>query len=168
MSKKKDSPKAKTNQERVVKSSRQLPYVFSDIEQLAAGKKLGEVGQAIRRLEEEKKQAVSGYKFKLDEQEAIKGKLENQLLSGFDTRIVPVTITLNKPKSGKKTVVRMDTNEVVGVEDMDYEERQEQLRLDAPAPVAKPKEEAKEFKGAPVLTDEKAEAIETILETEAK
>ena len=36
MSKKKDSPKAKTNQERVVKSSRQLPYVFNDAEQLAA------------------------------------------------------------------------------------------------------------------------------------
>ena len=159
MSKKKDSPKAK---ERIVHTHQQLRYDFTDAEQLAAGKKLGEVGQTIRRIEEELASVKSSFKYKLDEQEAIKGKLENQVTTGYEHRLVPCTVVLNKPKSGKKTITRDDTGAVVAVEDMTYDERQEQLRLDEPAP--KPTE----FKGAQVLPDEKAEAIETILETEQK
>lgn len=143
--------KQSDSKERIVKSLQQLRYDFTDSEQLAAGKKLGEVGLAIRRLEEELASVKSQFKFKLDEQEAIKGKLESQVTTGYEHKLVPVTITLNKPRNGKKTIVREDTLAVVAVEEMSYAEKQDQLALDTPAAT-----EVEELTGTPVLTDAQA------------
>ncbi len=64
-------------------------------------------------------------------------------------RDVDCTVTLNKPKSGKKTVTRDDTKEVLGTEEMTTDELQEQLPLDG-------KSGKKEVRGTPVLTEEQA------------
>lgn len=51
--------------------------------------------------------------------------LARKLCEGWEYRDVPVRYLWNDPEIGKKTIVRLDTGEVVCVEEMTEDERQE-------------------------------------------
>ena len=143
--------------QRTVNESRYLRYDFTDAELLATGKQLGEATNKKARIEEELQQVKSQFKFKIDEQDATIGKLTSAVTTGYEMRNVPCTVTLNKPKNGKKTIVRDDNGKEVAVENMTQDEMQETLDLET----AKPK-------GTPVLSEADGEKAKEYILKEGK
>lgn len=83
------------------------------------------------------------------------------ITSGYEMRNVPCTVTLNKPKNSKKTIVRDDNGTVVAVEDMTQDEMQETLDLET----AKTKPGVL---GTPVITDAQAAVFADKAEAEER
>ena len=68
-----------------------------------------------------------------------------KLCEGWEYRDIPVKQLWNDPEIGKKTIVRMDTGEVVGVEDMTDDERQERLSFCSSGELPPPEKSAEEL-----------------------
>lgn len=141
---------------RMVKAGKKhLRCVFNNEELLVLGKELAEHNGALAALENDKSRVVSDFGAKIKAKEADVAIASNKIATGYEFRDVPVTITLNKPAVGKKTVVRDDTGEHVGVEDMSQDELQQQLQLEPKVPEAPATSEPKgKRKFNPVLAPE--------------
>ena len=73
-------------------------------------------------LEDEKKAVMSQYKAKLDESQAQINKLSGLVTDGFEMREVECEAHYHKPERGKKTIIRLDLNKTMAIEQMqDYE-----------------------------------------------
>lgn len=66
---------------------------------------------------------------KLEKHDSSIGHLTRVLCEGWEYRDVICKVLWNKPKSGQKTIVRLDTGEHVEIEPMTEGERQEELNL---------------------------------------
>jgi len=158
MSKEKKPVAAKPEKKiRVVKESRNLRYNFTDAELLANSQSLGTTFGQRARKDEEFTAVKSQFKSELNAFDAQIAKLSQIAANRFEFRNVPCEAKMHVPCTGKKTVTRMDTHEVVAVETMSEYECQEQLDLD--------KREAAVAPANPVLTVEQANKV--IKETNA-
>lgn len=106
------------------KDERNCKYKFNDAELLAIGKSLAESNEKLSALEDEKKRVTSDFAARIAGVEADVSIAVNEIRSGYEWRKMPVTVYFDKPKEGRKTFVRDDTNEVVGEEAMDANDRQ--------------------------------------------
>ena len=80
--------------------------------------------KSLAELEEEKKSSASAYKSQIDATKALITKLANNVNNGYEYRNVECQIIYDDPVIGKKTYLRLDTNEIVKVEDMTKDEMQ--------------------------------------------
>jgi hypothetical protein len=121
----------------VKKSKRHLRCKFNNEERLVIGTELAESNNSLAALEDDKARVVSDYAARIKAAEAAISIAANKISTGYEFRDVPVTIRMHEPDTGKKTIFRDDTNEMVAVEDMTQEELQpELLEVGADNPIA--------------------------------
>jgi hypothetical protein len=111
------------------KSTRNLPYRFTDEELLGIGKELAERTEQLTALESDKKRVVSDFAAKIAGKESDISVLTNKIRSGYEYRELPVTEVMHTPKPGLKQIIRDDDGKVAGEERMTNSELQEELQL---------------------------------------
>ncbi len=109
---------------------RNLKYFFKDNEVRDLGKKLAELHETYCTLEADKKRTVKDFDAKLSAVESESGIVTNSIRSGYEYRDIPVTVMMDAPKPGQKTITRDDTGETVAIEEMTWEEKQRELPMD--------------------------------------
>lgn len=111
----------------VRKTKRQLKCVLTKDELLAKGKRQAERKIELDAIEADKKQMNDEFKFRASAVEAELGTLANAINSGTEFREVEVEERWGEPEPGKKTIVRLDTHETLGVEFLSSGELQREL-----------------------------------------
>lgn len=115
-----------------------LRHTFTEKEILEIARKLAESTKELDQAEEEKKAVTSQLKAKCDGIAARVSEQAAKINSGYEYRMTPVTVKYNTPKTGSKRLVRMDTNENIGDEDMTQAELQSEFPLDDGKKAEKP------------------------------
>lgn len=123
----------------VRRTKRNLKYKFTDSEILQMGKDLAEKTESYGQFEADKKQVVKEFDAKLAEVEAQIKSVSGKVQSGWETRSIECSETFGEPDDTKKTVRRLDSNEIVEVRELDDSEKQRVLdfRSEQPADDAK-------------------------------
>lgn len=93
------------------KTIRNLKYVYSEEERVALSIDLATCNNKLTALENEKKTYVSQIAASINEHKERIAGLSNKVANGYEFREVECEVTFNKPKNGRKTIVRMDTGE---------------------------------------------------------
>ena len=97
---------------------RTLRYDFTAVEIHDLSMDLAGKTKEIVTLKKQKTSAVSQYTAKINEAEATCNSLSNKVADGFEHREIECEVIFNKPANGKKTIIRKDSNTLVGVEAM--------------------------------------------------
>lgn len=111
----------------VEKKTEYLRYTFSDPELLDLSKqlarKLAEEERAERELKEVTTQLKSVVTLKEGEVHSLSGLVQN----GYEYRMIDCEIFFDMPERGKKTMIRIDTREIVSEQKMSGDDLQGQL-----------------------------------------
>lgn len=118
---------SKTTEPTVKKSWRHLRCKFNNEELLVIGRELAENNNALSALEDDKARVVSDFAAKIKASEAKISIASSKIQTGYEFRDVRITIMLNAPTIGQKTIHRDDLNELVVVEEMTPDELQPEL-----------------------------------------
>ena len=111
----------------MIKKTEWLKYSFSEAEIKELAKKLAYETRTLEELEDQKKSVVSDFSNKITRVKASLSGLANNINNGYDFRNIDCEVLLNSPEAGQKSIVRLDTGEIVRVEDMTQNEKQEKL-----------------------------------------
>jgi hypothetical protein len=103
---------------------RSLRYFFCDDEKLELARRLAEKHKEVGNLEDERQRANKDYQSRIKGVENDIAILSEKVREGYEFRETEIRVTYDKPEPGKKTIVRLDTKETVGVEVMTNEEKQ--------------------------------------------
>lgn len=117
----------------------QLRHTFTANETIEIARKMAEASRELAQAEDEKKAITSQLKAKCDGIAARVTEHAGKINAGFEYRNTQVLVKYNTPKTGVKRMVRLDTNEAIGDEDMSMSEMQTELPLGdtkKPAPAA--------------------------------
>lgn len=114
---------------RQTKSTRTLPCKLSELDLVAIGEKMTHLTLEVQKIEDAKKRVKPM-------QEEIT-ELAEKWREGFEDRYVECEILYHNPQTGKKSVVRTDTGEIVEILNMTSEEMQESLEFESEAIVDK-------------------------------
>jgi hypothetical protein len=104
-----------------------LRYEFSEEELRGKSKQLALSIQLKTQAQEEQKAAASQFKERIESADAQIGKLSRDINSGWEMRNVDCQVQFHTPTVGAKTVVRLDTGEIVKESAMLQSELQENL-----------------------------------------
>jgi hypothetical protein len=107
-----------------------LKYTFSDDELKEKAAQLAMECKEEREIEDEKKQAMSLFKSKLDSHAANIAKLASYINNGYEYRYIECEIMFDFPLAGRKTFFRKDTGKIAKEEDMTETEMQCELPLE--------------------------------------
>lgn len=118
-----------------VKLTERLRCVFSDDEQVEHGKLIARAAQKWSELEQQKKEIDAQIKGEIEQQKSIVQRLSSAISMGYEYRDVETHFVMDTPSPGTKTVVRVDTGEVLRTEPMTSSEKQGVLSFDQPDPV---------------------------------
>lgn len=110
-----------------MKKTEFLKYTFTEAELKEKSTQLALECRNLEEVENEKKQVVADFKSKIEGHNATISRLSNHINSGYEYKNVECEVKMNTPKNGKKTTIRLDTNEKLRVEDMTQEEKQEKI-----------------------------------------
>lgn len=109
-----------------------------DVEKMKLAEYLAQVLEDMDNAEADKADYNAGFKSRMESLLKARQAAQESLIRGFTMRPVECKILYNDPALRNKTIVRMDTGEVVRVEEMSEEECQENLPLEnvpnTPAP----------------------------------
>lgn len=119
--------KPKPTQLEVRKIKRSLKCKFTDAEILQLGKDLAEKTELYGQIEADKKQITKEFDAKLAEAEAQIRSASGKVQSGNEYRSVDCTETFGEPDESRKTIRRLDTDEIVEVRELTTEEKQRTL-----------------------------------------
>lgn len=108
---------------------RQLKYNFTDNELLEKSEQLAGACTRLKEIEDEKKEVMSEYKHKVDEQSARISVLSCAIERKGETRMIDCEVEYNYPNKGVKTLTRMDNLEKIQ-EQMNHEDMQREMKLD--------------------------------------
>lgn len=97
---------------------RTLRYDFSAVEIHDLSVQLANETKKVGSLTEEKKSVTSQWTAKINEAKALCNTLSFKVADGYEHREVECEVIFNKPDNGKKTIIRKDSNALVGVEAM--------------------------------------------------
>lgn len=111
----------------VRKNKRSLKCKFTEPEILALGRELAEKNELASQLEAEKKRVVKEFDAKVAEAEAQIQLASGKIQSGYEYRMVECSETFGEPEDNRKTVRRLDLNEIVEVRELSAEETQRVL-----------------------------------------
>lgn len=112
---------------RVKKDVQHLRCNFTEAEINEKAKILASENRNYSEIENDKKSVTADFAARLAESKAKIDRISNNINSGYELRRVNVEIRLHDPVEGKKTIVRLDTNEVVETVQMSDAEMQEEL-----------------------------------------
>lgn len=107
-----------------------LACQYSDAELAEKRDALADVILAIDKVENRKSEAAKAFKEELDGMYAQSGRLAHQIRAREEQRMVDCICEMNKPNVGEKTTIRIDTGEMLKVEVMTDDERQEEIVFD--------------------------------------
>lgn len=116
----------------------QLRHSFSEKEVLVLARKLAEGNNDLAQAEDEKKSVTSQLKAKADRIAAQVAETAGKITCGYEYRTTQVLVEYHKPKGGQKRLTRLDTNEIIGEEDMTEAEKQSELPLGTEKVTASP------------------------------
>lgn len=97
---------------------RTLRYDFTAVEIHDLSVQLANETKKVVSLTEEKKSVVSQWTAKINESKAACNSLSFKVSDGYEHREVDCEVNFNQPAQGKKTIIRKDSNTLVGVEEM--------------------------------------------------
>ena len=119
--------------ERTMKASEYLRCEFTQEEIETFGTDMARAVERRTALEMKKKEVADAIKSDLSREDSLIQSLAQKITKRFEFRNVDCLVTYNTPKSGEKTVTRLDTGGVVETVKMNDGEMQEHLKLDADA-----------------------------------
>ena len=108
-------------------SRRWLRVTLTQEELLAAGKLQADKSLELSVIDGDRKRVVDDFKAKTSAIESELASLAGKISTGYEFRYVNCTETLGEPAADKKRVVRQDTGELVGIEDLTAAEMQREL-----------------------------------------
>ena len=127
-------PKNKNIMENEPKKTRQqkeyLKCEFTHDEIHQKGIELARISSERQTIENERKAVAADFKAKIDTKDAEIAILGSHINNGYEYRNVVCTAIFNQPNTGKKTIMRNDTQEVVRIEDMTANEMQAEIEFD--------------------------------------
>lgn len=97
---------------------RTLRYDFTAVETHELSVQLANETKKVVSLTEEKKSVVSQWTAKINESKAACNSLSFKVSDGYEHREIDCEVIFNQPTQGKKTIIRKDSNTLVGVEEM--------------------------------------------------
>lgn len=97
---------------------RTLRYDFTAPEIYDLSVQLANETKKVVSLTEEKKSVTSQWTARINESKASCNSLSFKVADGYEHREVECDVILNQPENGKKTIIRKDSNALVGVEKM--------------------------------------------------
>ena len=100
---------------------------FSDDELAAKAQELSQATIELREVEEEKAEVSKTFSEQIKELRSRMSGLAKAYKARGETRLVECLVRMNEPEMLQKTTIRIDTGEVVKVEPMTDEERQQEL-----------------------------------------
>jgi roadblock/LC7 domain-containing protein len=118
-----DTPKQKETK----KVKRLLRCILTKDELLACGKTQADKFSELVALEGDLKRVTADFKAKIASCEAEMQSMSSKISTGYEFRQVVCTAIMSDPEPTKKLIIRDDTTEHVGVEDMTQEELQREL-----------------------------------------
>ena len=165
--KKKDREEVKATVKTDIKpknEKRHLAHDFTDDELRSLGDELANETMNLQNLESEKKSVVSQYKSKADEIKAKIQTISANIAARREFRWTDCEVRFNEPKTGKKTVVRLDNGSTVEVANMTPEEMQ--LKINLPETVDKSTGEILPGKVSetPVLDSKAEDALSSVID----
>jgi len=107
----------------------QLPCIYNDEELAAKRDELSDTIIAIAEVEDRKSRVAKSFKEELDGLYATSGTLARDIKRRNEERLVDCVVEWNKPNVGEKTIVRLDTGEMVKIEVMTDDERQDEIEF---------------------------------------
>ena len=110
--------------------SRSVRCTLTTDDKLKIGSELAQSSAKLESLEEELKEIKDEYKSKTSAEEAIVGRCQRALNSGWQMRSVECYWVMDEPKQNQKSIVRTDTGEIVDTEAMSANDRQQSLPLE--------------------------------------
>jgi hypothetical protein len=118
---------SKSHKFRVGKIKEYLRVDLTPEELQQKGKELAESNSATVALNNDLDRIKADFKAKLSAEESKISLLSGTISSGYEMRDVECKVEFNKPRDGRKTITRLDTNAKVREQDMSAEEMQEVL-----------------------------------------
>lgn len=97
---------------------RTLRYDFTAVEMNDLSQRLANKNKEVKSLIQKKKSVTSQCTAEINAAEAERDVLSNQVSDGYEHREVDCEVVFNQPANGKKTIIRKDSNTLVGVEAM--------------------------------------------------
>lgn len=110
---------------------------FTEKETLELGKKLAESSNTLEQQTAEAKAIAKQHKAKCDQTAAKVREFSTKISTGYESRPIRCIVKYNSPKTGQKTILRTDLNEIVDVEEMTMGEMQIPLPLEPGAQAQK-------------------------------
>jgi hypothetical protein len=101
-----------------ITEKRTLRYDFTAVEIHDLSVQLANETKKVVSLTEEKKSVTSQWTAKINESKAACNNLSFKVADGYEHRDVECEVIFNQPANGKKTIIRKDSNTLVGVEAM--------------------------------------------------
>lgn len=96
---------------------------------LILGKKLAETYGELDNKEEEKKAVTSQLKAECDSIASRISEYQSKVMAGYEYRQTPCIVKYDTPTTGQKTILRLDSNSVVSIDQMSLAEMQSELPL---------------------------------------
>jgi hypothetical protein len=109
-----------------------VQYNFSNDELRLLGEQLAREAQMVYDLTQKKKELAASIKVAITEADGRAASLARKINERHEYRDAECTARLNTPRVGWKTIVRVDTGEVIREDRMTVDELQEKLAFDAP------------------------------------
>jgi hypothetical protein len=109
-----------------------VQYDFSHEELRLLGEQMAREAQMVYDLRDQKKVTAAQATLAIDEAEGRVSALARKINARHEMRDAECTAIMNSPRSGTKSIVRVDTGEVVREEPMTMEELQEKFAFDSP------------------------------------
>lgn len=97
---------------------RTLRYDFTAVEIHDLSLQLANKNKEVKSLIQKKKSVTSQCTAEINAAEAACGVLSNQVSDGYEHREIDCEVIFNQPTQGKKTIIRKDSNLLVGIESM--------------------------------------------------
>lgn len=138
--------KKKDEQKEPVKVWEQVSYAFTPAELLELGAELARESQIIDDLHQEQKKLAAQFKFAVSDAEGRRWKLARKINEKSEMRDAECVVRLHTPVVGKKSLVRLDTGEIVREEKMTPAEMQDQLPFEG---TPKEDDESQPYKRGP-------------------
>ena len=111
-------------------TNRNLRVHYTDAERLELGKQLASVHQELAQTNSDFDSVKSDFKARLTSHEAKISDLAQKVSNGYCIKEVKCLWVMDTPQSGKKLLLRMDTQDTVEVEEMTAADAQAELKLE--------------------------------------
>ena len=115
-----------------VQTTRHLRHEFDNTEKLENAKQLAESLMEANRIDADFDRVKQDFKARLSTVEAKTGSLRDKVSSGYEMRETKCEWRFDDPKAGKKSLWRLDVDELVETTDMNEADKQTELPLADP------------------------------------